>query len=322
MIWKNSTSYHIICIGGNIDKMKRMEIQNLESFKVATMRVKNPRLIEEEFEQLLTWLKQRGIQPRKKLAIFYDNLYKFDNNHATKCEACFIIKETVEGDEIVQIKELPPKRVVTTTYEGSYEAISSVYKTLLHQAKEIGYVKRDPPSEVYIVYSSLEKDDSKDHAKLIQFPIEDQNVTQTINAVFGSWMFPHFFVVFQWALLLAGILSFLNFAIITPGSRADGSLKIVMLSHLWVVLFSIILSLLFYKNRHRGIAEKAIFGVSTFVALFSAFNLGLYFVDDFLLLMRISEIVTWILYLVIFGISIYKIMVALFNPLLRKFSKS
>lgn len=306
-----------------MDKTERMEIQDLESFKIAAMRVKDPRLIEEEFEQLLTWLRHRGIQPRKKLAIFYDDFDEFDNNRATKCEACFMIKETVEGDEKVQIKDLPSKRVATLTYGGSYEAISSAYKTLLKQAKEKEYMKGNLPSEVYIVYSSLEnKDETKDHTKAIQFPIEDQNVTQKLATVFGSWMFPHFFVVFQWALLLAGILSFLNFTIIAPGSKADGSLKIVMLSHLWVVLFSILLTLLFYTNRHRGIAEKSIFGISILTAFSSAFNLGLYFVDNFLLLMQITEVVTWTLYLVIFGISVYRILVTLLSPLLGRFLKS
>jgi effector-binding domain-containing protein len=302
--------------------METIEFKDLEPLKVAALRVKNSRSIEEHFKQLLTWLKRRGIQPRKKLAIFYDKLSEFDPNRATEYEVCFVIKETVEGDEIVQIKELPPQRVAAITHYGPYETILSTYKTLLEQIKGKGYVVGDPRREIYIVYASLENEgDPKNYAKEIQFPIGNQNFAQTLFTALGNWMFPHFFVVFQWALLLTGVMSLLNFAIVTPGSTADGTLKVVMLSHLWVLLFSIMLSFLFYENKHRGLAEKCIFGMSILTTLFSAFNFSLHFVNDFLMLMWVTEIVAWTLYLVIFAISVYKILVTLLTPILRRFLK-
>lgn len=299
--------------------METIEVKDVESFRVAALRVKASRCEEEEyFKQLFEWLRQRGLKPRKKLAIFYDNVYEFDSNNVTTYEVCFEIKETVEEEEGVQIKELPQQRVATITHHGSCEKIFSTYETLIEWIKNEGYVVKGPPREVYIVPSSLEdKSGPKGCVTEIQFPIGGRNFTKRLFTVMGNWMFPHFFVAFQWALLLFGVMSFINFPTIIPGSRANGELKVVMVSHLWVLLFSIISCFLFYKHRQRGIGARVIFGVSMVAALFSVAHFILRFINDFLLLMWTTEIIAWVFYLLVFATSLYSILVAFLTSVLR-----
>lgn len=289
--------------------MERIDVKDVESFRVAALEIKAPRYEKEKhFKQLSRWLKQRSVKPRKRLAIFYDKVHEFDSNKVIKYEVCFEIKETIKKEEEVQIKELPQQRMATIAHHGSCEKISSTYKTLLEWIKNEGYVVKGPPREVYIVPSSLEdKSDSKDCVMEIQFPI-GQKFTQRLFAVMGNWTFPHFFVAFQWALILFGVMSFIDFSIIIPGSRANGELKVVMTSHLWVLLFSVILCFLFYKHKGRGRAEKGIFGVSMVAALFSVAHFILHFINDFLLLMWITGIIAWVFYLLVFATSVYIIL--------------
>lgn len=298
--------------------MERIEVKDVESFRVAALRIKASRSEEEEyFEQLSRWLKKRDVKPRKKLAIFYDKVYDFDRNVLTY-EVCFEIKETVEKQEGVQIKELPQQRVATIIHHGSCEKIFSTYETLLEWIKNEGYVVKGPSREVYVA-SSEDKSGLRHCLTEIQFPIR-QNLTQKLFAVVENWMFPHFFVAFQWAFLIfahARQMSFFNFPIVIPGSRANGGLKVVTASHLWVLLFSIILCFLFYKHRRKGVAEKGIFGVSMVAALFSVAHFILRFVNDFLLLMWITEIIAWVFYLLVFATSVYTILVALLTSVLR-----
>lgn len=303
--------------------METIEVKNMESFRVAALRIKSSRSEEEKhFKQLFRWLKQRGVKPRKMLAIFYDNVYEFDSDNVITYEVCFEIKETVEEAEGVQIKELPQQRVATITHRGAYEKIYSTYESLLEWIKKEGYAIRGPPREVYIVPSSLEdKRSPKDFVTEIQLPIGGQNFTQRLFAVMGNWMFPHFLVVLQWAFLLFGVMSFFNFPIIIPGSRANGELKVVMTSHLWVLLFSIILCFLFYKHRRRGVAEKGIFGISMVAALFSVAHFILRFINGFLLLMWTTEIIAWAFYLLMFATSMYSILVAFLASVLRSVLK-
>jgi len=293
--------------------MEKIEVKDVESFKVAALRIRSSRSKEEEyFKQLLKWLKQRDIRPRKKLTILSDELYEFNSNNIVTYEVCFEIKEPVEKDERIQIRELPEQRMATITHRGPHEKISSTYKALLKWIENKGYAIKGPPREVHIIHPNLkDKSGPKDYVTEIQFPIGGRKLAHRLFALMNSWLFPHFFVIFQWVLLLAGIMSFSNFPIIIPGSRANGELKVVMTSHLWVLLFSIMLCFLFYKHRHRGLTDKWILCMSIMTALFSVANFALHFLNNFLLLMWITEIIAWAFYLTIFATSLYRISVTL-----------
>jgi len=141
-----------------------------------------------------------------------------------------------------------------------------------------------------------------------QFPIGRRKFAQRLFFVTGKRMFPYFFVVFQWALLFFGVMALINFPIIIPGSRANGELKVVMTSSLWVLLFSTISCFLFYKNRCGRTLEKAIFHMSVVATLFSIAHFILHLINDFLFLMWVTGIIAWICYLLVFAISIYSLL--------------
>lgn len=185
----------------------------------------------------------------------------------------------------------------------------STYQTLLGWIENEEYVVKGSSQEGYgFPLVPEDKSDPKNCMTENQFPIGRQNLTQRLFAVIGKRMIPHFFVVFQWALLLFGVMSFIDFPIIIPGSRANGELKVVMTSHLWVLFFSTISCFLFYKNRRRRAAEKAIFNISLVAALFSIAHFILHFINNFLFLMWFTGIISWIFYLLAFSISIYSLL--------------
>jgi effector-binding domain-containing protein len=317
---------HVDCgIGGKRRIMKkRIEVKDVKSFRVAALRVEASRSEEEEyFKQLFGWLRQKGVRLGKKLAIFCEKVPEFDSNSVTTYEVCFEIEGTVKTEEGIQIKEIPGQRVATLIHNGSREKILSTYETLIEWIKNEGYVVKGPPMEVYTVPSRL-RDESglTDYTTEIQFPIEEESLTQRLFAIMENWIFAHFFVVFQWTLLFFGAMSSSNFPMIIPGSRADGELKVITVSHFWILLFSTILCFLFYKHRHRGVAGKTIFVASLTAALFSIFHFILRFVNNLFFLMVTTEIVAWVSYLLVFATSVYSILVVFIASISRKVARA
>jgi len=308
-------------IGGKRSTMeKRIEVKDVESFRVAALRVEASRSEEEKyFKQLLGWLKQKGVKPGKKLAIFYEKVPEINSNSAITYEVCFEIEEKVKTEEGIQTKEVPRQRVATIIHHGSREKLLSTYETLLEWIKSKDYVVKGPPREVYIVPSSLEEESGlQEYTTEIQFPLGEESFTQRLFAIIGNWIFAHFFVVSQWTLLFFGAMPSFSFPIVVPGSRANGELKVVTVSHFWVLFFSTTVCFLFYKHKHRGVAGKSIFVASLAAALFSAVHFILRFVDNLLLLMSTTEIVAWVFYLLVFAISVYSILVVFIAFISRK----
>jgi len=131
-------------------------------------------------------------------------------------------------------------------------------------------------------------------------------------------MFPHFLATFQWASLVVSLAFNLNISVAVTGAIANGGLKVIMLFHIWMLLFAAVLCLIFYRIRKEGIAERSIISISIITVLFSTVNTSLHFVNDFVLLMKATEVVTWCLYNSMFSVSIYKILtVFLLPPLMR-----
>lgn len=108
----------------------------------------------------------------------------------------------------------------------------------------------------------------------------------------------YFFVVF-----------FLQFPMFT-GSRVDGALKVLFPSHFWVLLFSIALSIMFYRVSKLGRAEKLAFVGSLGTALLSTAYIGLHFVDGHDLLMRGTDITAALFYVMLLITAIVKILAA------------
>jgi hypothetical protein len=134
-------------------------------------------------------------------------------------------------------------------------------------------------------------------------------------------MFPHFLATFQWTSLVISLAFNLNTSVAVTGAIANGGLKVIMLFHIWMLLFAVVLCLIFYRIRKEGIAERSIIGISMITILFSTVNISLHFVNDFVLLMKVTEVVTWCLYNSMFSVSIYKISTVLLLTILMRHKK-
>lgn len=131
-------------------------------------------------------------------------------------------------------------------------------------------------------------------------------------------MFPHFLATFQWASLVVSLAFNLNFSVAVTGAIANGGLKVIMLFHIWMLLFAAVLCLIFYRIRKEGIVEKSIISISMITVLFSTVNIFLHFVNDFVLLMKATEVIAWSLYNIMFSVSVYKISTVFLLPALMK----
>lgn len=136
-----------------------------------------------------------------------------------------------------------------------------------------------------------------------------------LRRVVKSKMFPHFLAMLQWTLLVISIVFNLHFSVAVTGAVANSGLKVIMLFHLWVLLFPVVLCLMFIRIRKEGIVERGIAGLSMITILFSVLNISLHFVDDFVLLMKATEVVAWSLYNGVFSMSVYKVSTGFLQPI-------
>jgi hypothetical protein len=84
------------------------------------------------------------------------------------------------------------------------------------------------------------------------------------------------------------------------------------------LLFSSVFScLLFLRLRKEGIVEKLIALLLVTAALFSIVNISLHFVNDLVLMMRITEVVAWSSYNIMFALIAYRIFHAYVVPAWR-----
>jgi len=134
-------------------------------------------------------------------------------------------------------------------------------------------------------------------------------------------MFPHFLATFQWTSLVISLAFNLNISVAVTGAIANGGLKVIMLFHIWMLFFAAVLCLIFYRIRKEGIAERCIIGISMITILFSIVNISLHFVNDFVLLMKATEVIAWSLYNSMFSVSVYKISTVFLLPVLIRYKK-
>lgn len=131
-------------------------------------------------------------------------------------------------------------------------------------------------------------------------------------------MFPHFLAIFQWIPLVISLAFNLNFSVTVTGAVANGGLKVIMLFHLWMLFSPVVLCLIFYRIRKKGIAERYIIGLSVITILFSIVNVSLHFVNNLIFLMKATEVIAWSLYNSMFSVSIYRISIVFLLPVLKR----
>lgn len=133
--------------------------------------------------------------------------------------------------------------------------------------------------------------------------------------------FPHFLATFLWALLVITLAFNANVSIAVTGAVANGGLKVIMLFHLLLLFLPAVLCLISYRVRNEGIAEESIIALSILTICFSIINISLHFVNDFVLLMKATEVVAWSLYNIVFAVSIYRISSVVLLPFLEGYVK-
>lgn len=135
-----------------------------------------------------------------------------------------------------------------------------------------------------------------------------------------SEMFPHVLATFQLMALIFVVIPFANSPIIIAGG-VDNALKVIMPFHFWLLGFSAILFGLFYRIR-RGEIERFVTVISFLATMFAVFNLALHFINNYLLLMWVTESLAVILYLIIPLVGLFRISNVFLLPLIRRLRTS
>lgn len=140
-----------------------------------------------------------------------------------------------------------------------------------------------------------------------------------IRRAFENKMLPHFLSAFLWLLLVAGLALNLNFLVTVTAAAANGGFKGITLFNLWLLLSPAILCPVFYRARKDGLAEKLIVGLSLLAFLFSSVSFSFRFVNDYVLLMKATEVVAWTSFNSIFALSAYRISTGFLRPFFAQF---
>ncbi len=139
-----------------------------------------------------------------------------------------------------------------------------------------------------------------------------------LHKVIKGEVFPHFAVMFQWALLVMIITLNLNFSIAVTGAVVNDGLKIVLVHHLWMLFAPSVLSIMFYRIRKVGMSEKGIVFLAIAILLLSTVNIYLHFVDESASLMKFTEVIAWALYNGMFSVSVYTVSTKVLLPALGR----
>ena len=94
----------------------------------------------------------------------------------------------------------------------------------------------------------------------------------------------------QWLIYVGIILPFTGSIAIATGGKVDSAAKVVSPFHVWILSFSIILAVLFWRVKNRK--ERFVTILSALTAFFSSVDFGLHFVGDLEALMAFTRIAT------------------------------
>jgi hypothetical protein len=134
-------------------------------------------------------------------------------------------------------------------------------------------------------------------------------------------MLPHIVMFFQWSSLVLLIGFNLNFAVFVTGAVTQGSFKVIMVYNILVPFFSILLLPIFYRIRKKGTVEKFIASLSVVASVIGFSSICLNFVDDFVILMKSTELAAWSLYNIMLSLSMYKVLATLLMSIERWFER-
>jgi hypothetical protein len=143
------------------------------------------------------------------------------------------------------------------------------------------------------------------------------HLTCKFRKVFSNKIVSYFLVSIQW-LLIVLILAFdVRFSVAVPGGLSNGGLKVIMDLPVLLLFSSIVSCLLFVRLRNEGILERFIALLLVTTACLSIVNISLHFVNDLILMMKITEVVAWGSYNIMFALIAYGILHTYVVPMWR-----
>lgn len=202
--------------------------------------------------------------------------------------------------------------------QSSSSCMRSVYRLEILKTKAVKSRRPQGPLRMRALRLNFGQKHSRASSseKLVSKKIEDS--LRRLREAVESGMFPHFLLIFQWALIVIIIVLNMNFSIVVTGALANEGLKVIMLLHLWLLLSPGVLSPMFYRIRKVGMVERCIVSLSIITFLFSIANIFFHFVNDFVVLMKSAEVIAWSLYNIMFSLSVYKVSTGILLPVLEK----
>jgi hypothetical protein len=143
------------------------------------------------------------------------------------------------------------------------------------------------------------------------------HLTCKFRKAFSNKIVSYFLVALQWFLIVLTIAFNVRFSVAVPGGLSNGGLKVIMDFPIFLFFSSLVSCLLFLRLRKEGIIERCIALLLVATAFFSLANISLHFVDDFVLMMQVTEVAAWGSYNIVFALIAYGIFLVYVVPIWR-----
>jgi len=142
------------------------------------------------------------------------------------------------------------------------------------------------------------------------------HLTCKFRKAFSSKIVSYLLVAFQWFLIVLTIAFNVRFSVAVPGGLLNGGLKVIMDFPVFLFFSSLVSGSLFLRLRNEGIIERCIVLLLVTTAFFSIVNISLHFVNDLVLMMKITEVAAWSSYNIMFALIAYGIFHVYVVPIL------
>ena len=147
-----------------------IEIKTIPLYQVAFI-LKNGSYgqIPETLGKVVEWLMSKKVEIQMPVYGLYYNSPMEVAEKDLKWEVGAAFIGDLEGEEDIQIKEIPEHEAVSTIFKGPYGEAASVYTALIEHAQNEGYQIAGPPLESYL--NSPDEVPESELLTEIQFPV-------------------------------------------------------------------------------------------------------------------------------------------------------
>lgn len=124
-----------------------------------------PQVIGDNYEKILVYLAELGVQPADAPYTCYQNMDIEDLD----VEMGFPVDKELPGKDDIQAGEIPGGKYVTALYKGSYAGMEKPYKEIFAWMQEAGYEQTGVYYEIY--YNSPEEVPEEELLTKIMLPV-------------------------------------------------------------------------------------------------------------------------------------------------------